>query len=167
MTSPPDELLRKINSAVKEMDAARVDLTSRSKIVGELLLEAKTLHPKPNDFEAFLKRVVGLHRTRAYELLALAGGRTTEAEIKKQNRERQQRHRIKKKTKEMPKPDPEPAPKKIRDITDSPTTAGADRRRPLQEFLFACGTWLPLMTSAELNVARDHVASWGMRRKAS
>lgn len=81
-----EELLRKINPAVKEMDAARAGYTSRAKIVGELLLEAKTLHPKVNDFEAFLKRVDGLHLSRAYELLRLAGGRTTEAELKKEIR---------------------------------------------------------------------------------
>jgi hypothetical protein len=149
-----EELLQKINSAVKAMDEAREGLTSRSKIVGGLLLEAKKLHPKGADFEAFLKRVHGLHRSRAYELLALAGGRTTEAELKKENRERQQRRRIKQKTKSMPKPDPEPAPKP-RDIT------------ALHEFLLACEKWLPLMTGSELNMARDYVASWGMRRKAS
>jgi hypothetical protein len=93
MTAAAEELLRKINPAVKEMDAARDGYTSRAKIVGELLLEAKAMHPKVKDFEAFLKRVDGLHLSRAYELLRLAGGRSTEAELKKENRERQQRHR--------------------------------------------------------------------------
>jgi hypothetical protein len=165
-----EELLRKINSAVKAMDAAREGYTSRSKIVGTLLLEAKTLHPKVNDFEAFLKRVDGLHLSRAYELLKLAGGRTTEADLKKENRERQQRHRLKQKTKMMPKhpePAPKPPPESFRDVTEKPTLTGADNGRALHEFLLACGKWLPLMTSAELNVARDHVASWGTRRKAS
>jgi hypothetical protein len=160
MSGAAEELLTRINSAVKEM---RDEYISRSKIVGDLLLEAKAIHPKVNDFEAFLKRVDGLHLSRAYELLALAGGRTTEADIKKQNRERQQRHRIKQKTKAMPKPEPpapKPTPKKFRDITESPTITGA----ALQEFLRACEKLLPLMTSSELNVARSHVASWGMRK---
>jgi hypothetical protein len=171
-----EELLRRINSAVKEMDGARDGYISRSKIVGNLLLEAKTLHPKVKDFDAFLKRVDGLHLSRAYELLKIAGGRTTEADLKKENRERQQRHRIKQKTKPMqpePKPDPGPRPKPMpesfRDVTEisSPTTAGADSGRALREFLLACEKWLPLMTSNELNMARSHVASWGMQRKAS
>ena len=165
-----EELLRKTNTAVKEMDAARDGYTSRSKIVGELLLEAKAMYPKVNDFEAFLKRVDGLHLSRAYELLKLAGGRATEAELKKQTRERQQRHRIKQKTKIMPEPDPGPVPKSppdFRDVTEkksTPTIAGTDSGRALREFLLACENWLPKMTSSELSMARSHVASWGMRK---
>src|SRR4051794_24361313 len=97
MSAAAEELLRKINPAVVEMDKAREGYTSHSKIVGELLLQAKTLHPKVKDFEMFLQRVDGLHLSRAYELLKLAGGRTTEADLKKENRERQQRHRTKQK----------------------------------------------------------------------
>jgi hypothetical protein len=172
MSSTAEELLRKLNPAVKEMNQAREGYASRSKVVGELLLEAKALHPKVIDFEAFLKRVDGLHLSRAYELLRLAGGRTTEAEIKKENRERQQRHRIKQKTKGAPKPQatPKASQESFRDVTESrtpPAMAGADSGRALREFLFACNAWLPLMTAGELNMARSHVASWGMQRKAS
>jgi hypothetical protein len=67
-----DELLGKIQKAVaaaneveKTMEATKAELVSRSKIVGELLLEAKKRHPKVADFEAFLKRVDGLSRSRA------------------------------------------------------------------------------------------------------
>jgi hypothetical protein len=49
-----EELLRKINSAVKEMIDAHGGYISHSKIVGGLLLEAKKLHPTVKDFEAFL-----------------------------------------------------------------------------------------------------------------
>jgi hypothetical protein len=110
-----DELLLKIISAVKDMDAARETVASRSMIVGKLLLEAKKLHPKGNDFETFLKRVVGLHKSRAYELLALAGGRITDAEIKKDNRDRKKKQRAK--AKAVPKLD-----EVFRDVTDSPDT---------------------------------------------
>jgi hypothetical protein len=48
------------------------------------------------DFDAFLKKVHGLKLSRAYELLRLAGGRTTDEELKKENRERQQKSRAKK-----------------------------------------------------------------------
>ena len=68
-------LLGKINQAVAERNAAETDLVSKSKAVGLLLLEAKKLHPSKKDFEAFLRRVNGLHISRAYDLLRLAGGR--------------------------------------------------------------------------------------------
>jgi hypothetical protein len=51
----------------------------------------------------------------------------------------------------------------FRDVTEtpSPTQAGA----ALREFLVACEKWLPLMTGGELNMAKSHVASWGVQRK--
>jgi hypothetical protein len=88
-----EELLRKLNLAVSALNAARDEHTSRATIVGGLLLEAKGLHPQVKDFEAFLRRIDGLHRSRAYELLKLAAGRTTEPELQRQNRARQRRHR--------------------------------------------------------------------------
>ena len=57
---------------------------SRSKAVGLLPLEAKKLHPKVKDFEAFLDKVNGLQRSRAYDLLRLAGGRATDEELKRE-----------------------------------------------------------------------------------
>jgi hypothetical protein len=99
-----DELLQKITVAAQEADAAeqsvstaQAELVSRSKAVGLLLLEAKKLHPKGKDFEAFLNRVDGLKRSRAYDLMKLAGGRTTDEELRKDARERQAKSRAKKK----------------------------------------------------------------------
>ena len=79
-----DELFQKITVAVK---------VSRSKAVGLLLLEAKKLHPKVKDFDAFLSRVEGLGRSRAYDLMNLARGRTTDEELKKDARDRQAKSR--------------------------------------------------------------------------
>src|SRR5271165_2937576 len=88
-------LLTKINAAVaaaNEAEAAvttaQTELVSRSKAVGLLLLEAKKLHAAVNDFDAFLKRVNGLKLSRAYDLLRLAGGRTTDEELRKATRDR-------------------------------------------------------------------------------
>ena len=77
---PDAELLATINEAVAaanesaqtKVATAQAELVSRSKTVGLLLLEAKKLHPAVKDFEAFLKRVQGLHLSRAYDLLRLA-----------------------------------------------------------------------------------------------
>src|ERR1700730_4034001 len=106
-----DALLTKLNAAVKaateaetSVTTAQAELVSRSKTVGLLLLEAKKLHPQVKDFEAYLKRVHSLKLWRAYDLLRLAGGRTTEEKLRKEARERQQKPRAKPKI--LPKPEP-------------------------------------------------------------
>ena len=114
-------LLGKINAAVAEHNAAeravttaQAELVSKSKVLGQLLLEVKKRHPKAADFEAFLKRVNGLGRSRAYDLLRLAGGRTTDEELRKDARERVRKHRAKKKL-----PTPEPVSVTDPDVTES------------------------------------------------
>ena len=125
-------LLTKINAAVAAANeaestvaTAQAELVSRSKAVGVLLLEAKKLHPAVKDFEAFLKRVDGLKLSRAYDLLRLAGGRTTDEQLKKDARERQQKSRAKKK---LPRPTPtlkKPEPDRI--FRDRPRCHGICR----------------------------------------
>ena len=114
-------LLGKINRAtaaliVEEMavQKAQAELVSKSKEVGLLLLEAKKRHTNVADFEAFLKRVNGLKLSRAYDLLRLAGGRTTDEELRQDARERQWKSRAKKK---LPRPEPKPI-----SVTDPPVT---------------------------------------------
>ena len=101
------------------MQKAQAELVSKSKTVGLLLLEAKNLHSKVEDFEAFLKRVNGLKRSRAYDLMRLAGGRTTDEELRKDARERKQRSRAKKKLRpkspSLPKPEPARPPLSVTD----------------------------------------------------
>jgi hypothetical protein len=115
-----DKLLTKINEAVaaanaaeKNVAVAQTELVSRSKTVGLLLLEAKKQHPKVADFESFLKKVRGLKLSRAYDLLRLAGGRTTDEELREEarNRKRKSRDRRKEQKKKRPKPQPLPEPK--------------------------------------------------------
>ena len=103
-----------VNEAETTVTTAQAELVSRSKVVGELLLEAKKRHPKVADFEAFLKRVNGLGRSRAYDLLRLAGGRTTDEELRKDARERVRKHRAKKML-----PTPEPVSVTDPDVTES------------------------------------------------
>ena len=178
MTLHPDAdtaLLAKINAAVKtanvaeqSVTTAQAELVSRSKEVGLLLLEAKKLHPAVKDFEAFLKRVDGLKLSRAYDLLQLAGGRTTDEEIRKATRDRVKKHRSSKKL-PGPVPAPKPEPPKL-SVTSTPVTetpeASAERRKAqnadlgltakekaakvsahyLAEFILACRTYLPKIT---------------------
>jgi hypothetical protein len=119
-------LLDKINKAVAERNAAETDLISKSKAVGLLLLEAKKLHPAKKDFEGFLRRVNGLHISRAYDLLRLAGGRTTDAELREDAAERQRKSRTKKK---LNKPESVTSrtdePKRI---TQTPEVSAEERR---------------------------------------
>ena len=107
-------LAAKISEAVKDADAAQAaqaeataTTVEKSKAVGLLLLEAKKLHPKVEDFEAFIKLVHGLRRSRAYDLLRLAGGRTTDEELRQDARDRKRKSRASKKPL-LPEPKPEP-----------------------------------------------------------
>jgi hypothetical protein len=118
------ELLTKINEAIAAHDEAQKEQVSRAKTVGLLLLEAKKkLHLKGKDFEAFVDKVEGIKvkRSWAYDCIKLAGGRITEADLKKGARERAQRSRAKKKSvtsrtppAQLPPPEPpQPEPPKI------------------------------------------------------
>ena len=135
-TNNTDALLAKINKAVAEANeaekvvtTAQAELVSRSKVVGQLLLEAKKLHPKGADFEAYLKRIDGLGLSRAYDLMALAGGRATEEQLREKTRQRVRKHRAKKKQ-PMPQRRPEPEPLSVTqpDVTETPKQIPAPNR---------------------------------------
>jgi hypothetical protein len=177
-----NDLLAKINTAVaaaneaeQTVTTAKAELVSRSKAVGLLLLEAKKLHPVTEDFKAFLKRVDGLKLSRACDCMRVAGGRTTDEEIRQATRERVKKHRDSKKL-------PEPAPKQSEppklSVTSAPVTespeASAEKRKAenanlssspeeraaklsahnLSEFQVACRTYLPNLIEADLKKAR-------------
>jgi hypothetical protein len=150
------ELLVKLNRAVaaaneaeNNVETARAELVSRSKAVGLLLLAAKKLHPAGKDFEAFLRRVDGLKVSRAYDYMRVAGGRTTDDELKKEARERQRKSRAKKKP--LPRPTPTlPEPEDSVTVTESQKrkipnwmTVAQHSSRALAEFTYACRTYLP------------------------
>jgi hypothetical protein len=109
-----EALLQKLNVAVKAANEAETEFTSRAKTVGLLLLEAKKLYPAVKDFKAFLNQVDGLHLSRAYDYMRLAGGRTTDTELKKDARDRQRKSRGKKK---LPKPSPSVTSRKSDEIS--------------------------------------------------
>ena len=128
-TDTDEVLLGEINKAVATMAAAQTELVSRSKAVGELLLMAKKLHPAKKDFDAFLRRVNGLHISRAYDLLRLAGGRVTDEELRQEARERQRKSRAKRK---LPKSEPQSESVTVTDrptrIAQSPKISAQERR---------------------------------------
>jgi hypothetical protein len=165
-----NEAVAAVNEAETKVTAAQADLVSRSKTVGRLLLEAKNLHPAVKDFEAFLRKAQGLKLSRAYDYMRIAGGRTTDEEIRKAGRDRVKKHRANQK-KKLPGPTPtlKPEPQKL-SVTGPGVTetaeASADRRkaqyaddelsaeeraarasaRSLAEFTVACRAWLPQIT---------------------
>jgi hypothetical protein len=185
--------LEKINAAVKAANnagatakTAQAELVSRSKELGLLLLEAKKLHPAVKDFEAFLKRVDGLKLSRAYDLLRVAGGRTTDEEIRKATRERVKKRRASKKhraSKKLPRPTPAPKPSKLSvtsgGVTETAEESAAKRKAinedlsltpeemaakvsalNLAEFVIACRTYLPKITiEADRQKARVFVTA--------
>jgi hypothetical protein len=189
-------LLTKLNEAVtavseaeKTAEAAKAELVSRSRVVGELLLEAKKLHPKVADFEAFLKRVKGLQRSRAYDLMRLVGGRITDERLRQDARERQRESRAKRKKLPEPKPIPANPGPTFRDkphVTESQEVSIEERRaqnaelnlsaeeraaaastRALTEFITSCRLWLPKITvEADRLKARQYVAELTHASKA-
>jgi hypothetical protein len=146
--------VRAANAAEKTVTTAQAELVSRSKAVGVLLLEAKKLHPKVKDFEAFLNRVDGLKLSRAYDCMRIAGGRTTDEELREEARERKRKSRAKKKLPphppSLPKPEPTGKPDNFRDIPHvTETPAHLDERRSarrLRDFIAACEHFLPEIT---------------------
>jgi hypothetical protein len=173
------------NEALQNVETAQAELKSHSLKVGELLLEAKKLHPSVKDFDAFLKKVKGLQLSRAYDLMRLASGRTTDADLKKDARERQQRHRDKKKkAKTIPEPKPvkdRPEPQPVTEISvtsrnpEETAEESAERRKAehaaaediphledngnqdaLACFKTACDLWLSQLSTADLAEARSY-----------
>jgi hypothetical protein len=176
------KLLAKINEAEAEtkVTTAQAELVSRSKTVGLLLLEAKRLHPAVKDFEAFLGKVQGLKLSRAYDCMRVAGGRTTDEEIRKATRDRVEKHRASKKL-PRPTPAPKPEPQKLSvtrpDVTETVEISIDERKaqhadlesaeertakasaRCLAEFTVACCKWLPQITvEADRQKARSLAA---------
>jgi hypothetical protein len=163
------------NEAEKTVTTAQTELVSRSKVVGQLLLEAKKRHPKVADFEAFLRRVDGLKLSRAYDLLRLAGGRVSDEQLREEARNRQKKSRENKKktlppperpTKAEPKPAPKPVSVTDPHVTESPEISAEERKAQmaaldatddqraakmsahyLAEFKNACRAYLPKMTA--------------------
>jgi hypothetical protein len=147
------------NEAETKVITAQAELVSRSKTVGLLLLEAKKLHPAVKDFEAFLGKVQGLKLSRAYDCMRVAGGRTTDEEIRQATRDRVEKHRASKKLPgpaQAPKPQPQKPSVTRPDVTERAAEASA---RCLAEFTVACRMWLPRITaSADRQKARLLVA---------
>jgi hypothetical protein len=161
---------------------------SYTKTVGKLLNEAKKLFPETADFKKFLGRVVDLKKSRAYELMAIADGRTTEEKNKEKSRDRQRKSRAQRKLNKpawsnssRALPPPSPAAPSTDDsvteprVTESPEISIEQRRRDnaslgmtaaerskenLEWVAVACREYLPSITvEAHRQEARNLVAT--------
>jgi hypothetical protein len=141
------------NEAWKRVKKTQDVAASRNMTVGKLLLEAKK---QVKDFDAFLKRVVGLKKARVRELMAIAGGDITEEESKRNTRQRVQKHRA---NKQRPKPE-------LVSVTSAPVTEADRSTRALAEFTDACHQYLPNMTQADKHKASQLVAKMANEPKA-
>jgi hypothetical protein len=154
MNATDADLLSKITEAVSAEQTAQAEHVSGARELGLLLLEAKKRHPAQKDFQKFLKPVAGLELSRAYDLMRLAGGLTTEEELRKDARERQAKSRAKRKKLPPPQAEPKPEPKVVRDVTDDPdppeepnaSRAQAMSARALAELREAFRTYWPRIT---------------------
>ena len=152
-TSVPDptpqleQLGKEILARVESGNKARQKSEDHYKAAGLRLLDAKKLAP---DFDTFLtEHCDGLGRTRALELIAIAEGRTSNAEINAKANERKKRHRATK-------------AETVRSGTDSQTTPPKQNSQPkkqsiseaaLTEFKVACDIWFAKMDAADRKVA--------------
>ena len=111
---------KNLESAGKEIvahitagDKAKDKAVEHYKAAGLLLLDVSNKHPK--DFTAFLTRsCAGLGRSRAYELMQMAGGRKTVEQIRADTKKRVDRHRAKNKQRPLQET-----------VTDQPEVADA------------------------------------------
>jgi hypothetical protein len=132
------------NDAEKKIEGAKAEYVSRGRAVGVLLLELKQRYPnKPKEFEAKLTEVSGLQRSRAYDYMALAGGRKTEEGLreearlrKEKERERKAKEKKEREQAEKAKPKPKPVPESVtvtdeaQPVFDSPQAAHASTLEP-------------------------------------
>jgi hypothetical protein len=166
-TTPADELLSRItmavalaNDAERKAKGAEAEFVSRQRAIGELLLELKRHYPEPKEFEAKLTEVSGLHRARAYDYMALAGGRKTEAGLreearlrKEKERERKAKEKQEREQAERAKPKPILKPESVT-VTDEETKpkqndAPVTKASALDEFRFAARNWIPKMSAVD------------------
>jgi hypothetical protein len=169
------KLAARIVDAVKEYDAADAVKKEKAVAAGRLLSEAQKRHPTEKAFEKFLQLAGGIGIRRARDLIALALGRKDFEQHQIENAAAQQRHRDKLKAEKierekekaaLPKPDPQPKPKPVGN-KGKPESDPAERAAlrnaamsatNLQEFEFACKTYLPKLNFSDLEKARAFVS---------
>jgi hypothetical protein len=146
-----ERLGKNILARIAAGDKAKTKADERYLSAGLQLIEAKS---RVTNFEAFLaEHCNGLSHSRAYELIGIAGGRTTTEEVRAKTNERKKRHRTKTAAKSMTTAVkasvsvPERTPKK---------TQASVSQNALTEFKFAVDQWMSKMDAATKQKALDY-----------
>ena len=158
---------KEIIAYIKAGDQAKNQAIEHYKAAGLLLLDVVNKHPK--DFTAFLTRsCVGLGRSRAYELMQMAGGSKTVKQIRADTKKRVDRHRAKNKQRPLQGPVTDERPEGI--SADESEGILADplpmSERAFAEFKKAVDTSMPKMTPAIRGRALAYVKEASERLEA-
>jgi hypothetical protein len=140
-----EQLGKQIAARVEAGEKAAAQAKDRFLSAGLMLVEAKSRVP---DFSAFLRdHCNGLSRSRAYELIKIAGGDVDE--VRANTNERKRRYRARRAA--------SAATTTVRSGTDaksaSAVTHNISAAAALAEFKFAANVWFPKMTDADLDAA--------------
>lgn len=142
-----ERLAQDISASIAAGDKAKEKSDQHYKSAGLKLIEAKK---QIKNFDAFLAKY-GLGSTRAYELIAIAEGRTTVEEVRAKSNERKKRHRDKKAEAAAVPPVASPSvaapPASVPERTapDKSAKALAKSAKALAEFKYAVDRYMPQM----------------------
>jgi len=184
-------LAAQIAVAIKEYDGANEVRKEKAIAAGNLLDEAHKRHPGDKAFAKFLEQEnIGIGIRRAQELIAIAVGRRDFEQQQAKNREAVKKSRDKAEIEKqraklaLPKPtptnysnaSPEPEPEPKKSAWDKRPKAAKPKAEPKAEptgsrafndFVYACKTYLPQTSEAEVTTAQTFVASYVFKRKAA
>ena len=135
-----ERLAQDISASIAAGDKAKEKSDQHYKSAGLKLIEAKK---QIKNFDAFLAKY-GLGSTRAYELIAIAEGRTTVEEVRAKSNERKKRHRDKKA--EAAAVPPVASPSVAAPPASVPERTAPDKSaKALAEFKYAVDRYMPQM----------------------
>jgi hypothetical protein len=146
------EIVARIEAAKKARDKA----LDHELAAGLRLIEAR--EQTGATFPDFLQKFCpGLKKSRAYQLIAIAGGKTTVEAERTKTAERVRKHRAAKAA--APKAAPTDGPLR-NGQTDAKTAQVTKDLRLLGEVAYFINTWFPKMDAATLAKAKAMVAAW-------
>jgi hypothetical protein len=149
-----DEKAKSVLAHVASGEKLQASSGAHYRAAGILLLDIQ--RETKGGFDKFLQsKLANVGRSRAYELMQIAGGRKTVADIKKQTRDRVKKHRDKKKL--MPEPEPEPEPSvTVTDDEKEERAVGAQSTKALQKIKDVIGGNEEFLNSEDRKTAREY-----------
>src|SRR5262249_48555803 len=110
-TPPVETLVRRVKALIEKGDKAAEKAEQFYKSAG---IHIKEIKQQSEDWETIVREQCGLGRSRAYELMAIADGRTTLEKVRASTNERQKVHKTKSQSVITDrKPEPEPVAPRV------------------------------------------------------